>query len=250
MSSIINPFAEEEKALETKIDSAADDGLKVIINETEREERWKQRRIGKMTSSNFDNLMKVKKNGRMALKSGIDYLIEIVHQRETGVDSEYVSNANFRWGHDHEEEAHLYYKKVTGIPMFSGTNDFKDILFVDDILKGVGDSPDGRTADGKGTAEYKCPINGANHLRNMVLTSFNDTNAYFWQVMGHMLDPKVEWCDFVSFDPRYPDGHPNKIKILRTYRKDVLEPIARLTQRLKYFNDLIEEGEIEEILNL
>ena len=194
--------------------------------------------------------MALKKNGNIKLKAGVDYLLEIMHQKETGEDSNFASAPAMRWGNEHEQEAHDYYRKVTDIDMKSGTYDFDDILFVDDIIEGVGDSPDGRTLDGKGVAEYKCPYNGANHLRNCTLETFNDTNDYFWQVIGHLLDPKVEWCDFVSFDPRYPDGHKHKIKILRVYRKDVLPRVAFLKEKLEMYVRAINSGDIEFIINL
>lgn len=247
---MINPFEEEEKALDNLLDKSISEESKLMLDDAEREIRWKQRRIGKITSSALPDIMDLNKKGCIRSKKGIDYLLEKMHQIETGEDANFISAPAMRWGHEHEEEAHEYYRKVTGIDMKSGTYGFDDILFVDDVLDGFGDSPDGRTPDGKGIAEYKCPYNGANHLRNCALESFNDTNAYFWQVMGHLLDPKIEWCDFVSFDPRYPDGHQNKIKILRVYRKDVLPRLTFLQERLEMYINIVRSGDIETILNL
>lgn len=250
MTEKVNPLADFERDLDVHIDSLTDDGQREQLRIAQREEKWKQKRIGKITSSNFPKILKFTKTGRIASKIGIDYLLEILHQKETGEDTPQVFAKAMQWGNDYEAEAHEYYRKVSGIDMLSGTYGFEDILFIDNIIEGIGDSPDGRTADGKGTAEYKCPYIGANHLRNCALTSFNDTNVYFWQVMGHMLDPKIEWCDFVSFDPRYPDGHPHKIKILRTYRKDVLPRIEFLKKYLENYVSVIKTGSVEEILKL
>ena len=117
----------------------------------------KEKRIGKITSSNLNNLMELNKQGRLRLKSGIDYLLEIQHQKETGCDSEEVFAKAFKWGNAFEEEALYYYNKVTGNNVISGTYGFDEVLFVDNIIEGFGDSPDGVTEDRKGVIEIKCP---------------------------------------------------------------------------------------------
>lgn len=246
----MNPFEEFENSLSAKVAYSATELDTIQIEAIEREQRWKKRRIGKITSSNLDKLMNFSKDGRIKTKAGIDYLLEIKHQIETGCESESVTAAAFRWGKLYEQEAHEYYRKVTGIDMLSGTNDFKEILFIDNILDGFGDSPDGKTIDGKGVVEYKCPYNGANHLRNCALSIYSDSEDYFNQCIGHLVDPEVEWCDFVSYDPRYPDGHPNKIKIIRINRVDVESKIDFLKEKLEKWIKVLRNGNLIEIFNL
>ena len=239
-------FDEFEQDIENKIDSEISEVASLEAQNAEKEARWKEKRIGKITSSNLNNLMELNKQGRLRLKSGVDYLLEIQHQKETGCDSENVFAQAFKWGKAFEEEALYYYNKVTGNNVISGTYGFDEVLFVDNIIEGFGDSPDGVTEDRKGVVEIKCPYNGANHLRNCALDSYHDGCDYFWQCLGHMIDPQVEWCDFVSYDPRYADGHPNKIKIIRINRADVLGRIEMLKEKIIFWIDCINNGTILE----
>ena len=232
-------FDEFEQDLENKIDSEVSEVASLEEQNAEKEARWKQKRIGKITSSNLDKLMNLTKDGRIKTKAGIDYLLEIQHQKDTGCDSEEVFAKAMQWGKALEEEALFYYNKVTGNNVISGTHGFDEVLFVDNIIEGFGDSPDGVTADRKGVVEIKCPYNGSNHLRNCALQSYHDGCDYFWQCMGHMIDPQVEWCDFVSYDPRYEDGHPDKIKIIRINRSDVQSRIDILTEKIKFWIECI-----------
>ena len=228
-------FDDFEKKLQDSVDSNESEESKASAQAAERESRWKQKRIGKITSSNLDKLMNLTKDGRIKTKAGIDYLLEIQHQKDTGCDSEEVFAKAMQWGKALEEEALFYYNKITGNNVISGTHGFDEVLFVDNIIEGFGDSPDGVTADRKGVVEIKCPYNGSNHLRNCALQSYHDGCDYFWQCMGHMIDPQVEWCDFVSYDPRYEDGHPDKIKIIRINRSDVQSRIDILTEKIKFW---------------
>lgn len=217
------------------------------IEVDERLERWKQKRIGLITSSCLPNMMKLDKSGHCSQKTGIDYLLEIMHQRQTGIDAQESFAKAFEWGHRYEEEALDYYNKCTGINAISGTSGFYDILFRTPIA-GFGDSPDGTTEDETGVIEIKCPYNAANHLRNCALNAYHDKLDYFWQLMGHMIYDKVQWCDFVSYDPRYEDGHPNKIKIIRINRSDVQTRIDQLVSKITWWNELIENGDITKII--
>lgn len=212
-----------------------------------RTEEWKQKRIGKITASELPKLMNFDKTGHIKTNTGINYLLEIAHQRQTGCDEQDVYAKAFEWGHAYEEEALEYYNKVTGNSVISGTYGDGPILFREPI-EGFGDSPDGVTEDEEGVVEIKCPYTGASHLRNCALTVYHDKLDYFWQMMGHMIYDKVKWCDFVSYDPRYEDGHPNKIKIIRINREDVQSRIDELTAKLMYWNELINEGDITKII--
>lgn len=239
-------FDDFEKKLQDSVEENESEESKASAQAAERENRWKQKRIGKITSSNLDKLMNLTKDGRIKTKAGIDYLLEIQHQKDTGCDSEEMFAKAMQWGKALEEEALYYYNKIAGNNVISGTHGFDEVLFVDNVIKGFGDSPDGVTADRKGVVEIKCPYNGANHLRNCALQSYHDGCDYFWQCMGHMIDPQVEWCDFVSYDPRYEDGHPDKIKIIRINRSDVQSKIDILTEKIKFWIECINKRSILE----
>ena len=240
-------FSDFEKKLNQSVTENIPEVEKVQEDENQRILEWKQKRIGKITSSELPKLMNFDKSGHVKTKAGIDYLLEVMHQRQTGKDEQEVFAKAMQWGHEYEEEALEYYNKVTGIGAISGTYGDGPILFREP-LHGFGDSPDATTSDNVGVVEIKVPYNGANHLRNCALTVYHDKLEYFWQIMGHMIDDRVKWCDFVSYDPRYEDGHPNKIKIIRINKEDVKSRIDFLIQKINYWNNLINEGDITKII--
>ena len=241
-----NLFGDFVQDLETSVNDVPESD-RVETEAAERVERWKSKRIGKITSSNLPDLMKLDKAGHCSQKKGIDYLLEVMHQRQTGVDAQESFAKAFEWGHLYEEEALDYYNKVTNSNVLSGTYGFDEILFREPLY-GFGDSPDGVTPDGMGVVEIKCPYNSANHLRNCSLTAYHDKLDYFWQIMGHMIDNSVQWCDFISYDPRYEDGHPNKMKILRIKKDDVKARIDQVINKIGWWNDLIDNGDITKII--
>ena len=93
----MNEFEQYEEELVAKVKDSATEYDKAIEADLEREQRWKQRRIGKITSSMLPKLLDTNKNGTLK-KAGIDYLLEIMHQRETGCGSEEVFAKAMTWG--------------------------------------------------------------------------------------------------------------------------------------------------------
>ena len=241
-----NPFASFENTLEEETKKNIPQYEEVQEEESERITEWKQKRIGKITSSELPKLMNRKRNGGIG-KTGTDYLLEVMHQRQTGEDEQPAFAKAFEWGHQYEEEALEYYNSVTNQKCISGTYGDGPILFRTH-LPGFGDSPDAVTPDNEGVVEIKCPYNAANHLRNCVLTAYHDKLEYFWQIIGHMIDDRVKWVDFVSYDPRYKDGNSLKIKIIRINRSDVAGRLEECKDRIIYLNRLIDEGDINKIL--
>ena len=101
-------FDEFEKKLQDSVEENESEESKASAQAAERESRWKQKRIGKITSSNLDKLMNLTKDGKIKTKAGIDYLLEIQHQKDTGCDSEEVYAKAMQWGKALEEEALFY----------------------------------------------------------------------------------------------------------------------------------------------
>ena len=65
----------------------------------------------------------------------------------------------------------------------------------------AGASPDGLLGT-DGVLEIKCP-NPATHARTLL--SKKPDAKYVTQMMWQMACAGRQWCDFVSFDPRFPD---------------------------------------------
>ena len=67
-------------------------------------------------------------------------------------------------------------------------------------LKWVGGSPDGFVGD-DGMVEFKCPTSGT-HIKTL-LGAECEHRA---QIQGLLWVTGRQWCDFVSYDPRLPEG--------------------------------------------
>jgi len=113
-----------------------------------------------------------------------------------------------QWGVETEHQARAAYEVTTG--------DFvEQIAFVDHpSIVNFGCSPDGLVGD-EGLIEIKCP-NTATHLE--YLETDAPPKKYFIQMQAQMAVTGRKWCDFVSFDPRLPDGL--ELLIVRVNRDD------------------------------
>jgi len=88
-------------------------------------------------------------------------------------------------------------------------------------------SPDGLVND-DGLVEIKCP-NTATHID--FLLSGKIPAKYIKQMQWQMACTDRQWCDYVSFDPRLPEGL--QIKVIRVYHDD--EMIDNLTDDINGF---------------
>ena len=79
----------------------------------------------------------------------------------------------------------------------------------------VGVSPDGLVGK-PGLVEIKCPASQAKRLA--ALPQRAHAAEYRWQVQGQLWVAEREWCDVVSYDPRYPEGL--QIAITRVFRDE------------------------------
>jgi len=218
------------------------------INEVEKLARWKARRAKKLTASICPNLMKGGRDKNVAWgETSKSELLAVYHERVTGKERISLDLPQFRWGHENEPLAFAYYKQHYN-PRARYSMDFDDILFFEPF-PGFGVSPDSVTYDDnsilEGISEIKCPENGVNHLKYCLITGFSKGDDYYYQLIGQFLTG-CKWIDFVSFDPRFPDGHAQKMHVVRLLRENYLFDIVALENRLKIadmaINKAIEEG--------
>jgi hypothetical protein len=97
-------------------------------------------------------------------------------------------------GIDTETEAKTAYEFVTGSTV-------EDVGFVDHPTVAMsGASPDGLIGN-DGMIEIKCP-NSATHLATLRGASID--GKYIKQMQWQMACTGRQWCDFASYDPRFP----------------------------------------------
>ena len=156
---------------------------------------WLKARVGKVTASRFGDVLDRLKNGKPGARRTA-YLWEVVIERLTGQPAQHYASAAMRWGTEQEAYARLAYEAATGaIVAETGFHHHP-------TLEGVGGSPDGLVGD-DGCVEIKCPWNSAHHLACWLDEMPADHTP---QVQGIPWILGRQWCDFVSFDPRMPEG--------------------------------------------
>jgi hypothetical protein len=222
---------------------------KLIVTDLAKKERWKAKRVGKITASTLPDLMKGGKGvpwGETSKK----VLYPIKYERRTGLTREHNDNIyQFKFGHENEPRAIAWLKR-NGYPDIKCSDDFEDIIF-NQPFEGFGDSPD-FTGD-KIVGEIKCHLDqGKIEKYRDELTVIHDKHENYYQFIGHFIgDPEAEACLFVSYDAYADDAH-----VVKMYRKDHLVNIDKVIARIKDANKVLDAaiagettiGEINEYL--
>ena len=181
-------------------------------------QEWLALRSGKVTASKAADVM-----SSITTAGYRNYLADLVVERLTGNKTESFINAAMQWGVDQEPLARAEYEVKTG-------NFVDQIAFVDHpTIVNFGCSPDGLVGD-DGLIEIKCP-NTATHIDYVMQDKV--PTKYIPQIQCQLAVTGRKWCDFVSFDPRLPDGL--QILIVRLERDD--EYIEKLEARVVKFLD-------------
>lgn len=153
---------------------------------------WFAARMGKVTASRISDVIAKTKSGYSTSRE--NYCVELALERLTGNRQESFSNDAMKWGTETEPLARAAYEARTG-------------AIVDEVgmvphptIDRTGASPDG-LIDADGLLEIKCP-NSATHAKTLL--SKKPDAKYITQMTWQMICTGRQWCDFVSFDPRFP----------------------------------------------
>lgn len=187
---------------------------------------WQKVRLGKVTGSRFDDLMH-KGRGGAASKTTESYMVELLSEIVTGLPADEIKAKPLEWGKKHEPSARACYS-------MDHSGRIKQVAFIDHPTQPrCGFSPDGLIGD-DGILEIKCPFTSKVHLKTILTNQVPD--EYYWQVQGGLWVTGRQWCDFVSFDPRCPDGL--NTWVVRAFREN--SDIADLSERVQKFVDQLE----------
>jgi hypothetical protein len=165
----------------------------IVLCKDQRTPDWYAARIGRLTGSCAGDMLARIKSGEAAARR--DLRLRLACERLTGESQEdvYVSKEMQR-GIDREADAFAAYEARTG-------NLVQRVGFLAHDTLQAGCSPDGQVGAYSGIVELKVP-KSATHLRYIkagVLPS-----DYVGQVMHNLWITGAQWCDFVSFDDRFP----------------------------------------------
>jgi putative phage-type endonuclease len=189
---------------------------------------WFQQRVGKATASRIKDIVAKTKTGASASRK--NYAVELALERLTGSKKEGFTNAAMQHGIDHEPYAKLAYENRTGQLI-------QDVGFIDHpIIAMSGASPDGFPGDG--LIEIKCP-NSATHLDNLLRGSADPD--YLPQMYWQMAVTGRPWCDFVSFDPRFPEHLQLAIYRVNTDAQKIKELENEVSQFLTEVDLIVEK---------
>jgi predicted phage-related endonuclease len=165
-----------------------------IIDAPQRSEQWYAARAGRLTGSAAGDMLATIKTGEAAARR--DLRTKLVVERLTGQPQEdgFV-NAAMQWGMDKEADAFAAYEAHSG-------NVVRRTGFLSHLHLMAGCSLDGDVDDFAGVVEIKCPMS-ATHFG--YLKAKGVPSKHMPQILHNLWITGAAWCDFVSFDPRFPE---------------------------------------------
>ncbi len=167
-----------------------------IHTDDQRSPEWFQSRVGRVTGSRAADVLATIKSGEAAARR--DYRAQLVCERLTGLPQEGdFINAAMTWGIEQEANAFAAYEGLTG-QLVRRTG----FLAATDLM--VGCSLDGDVDDFAGIVEIKCP-KSATHLDYLKLPIEAIPTRHLPQMVHNLWVSGAQWCDFVSYDPRFPE---------------------------------------------
>jgi predicted phage-related endonuclease len=205
-----------------------------VLNAPQRSVEWFAARAGRLTGSAAKDMLAQIKTGEAAARR--DLRVKLVVERLTGIPQEdsYV-NADMQWGIDQEENAFAAYEAQTGIVVRR-----TGFLCADGLM--VGCSLDGDVDNFTGIVELKCP-KSATHLS--YLREPRAPTNHLAQIRHNLWVTGAQWCDFASYDPRFPEHlrlfvvRVPRVEIdLLAYSKQAEAFLAEVDAELEYVNGL------------
>jgi YqaJ-like viral recombinase domain len=184
-------------------------------------EAFLQARCGSLGASKIRVALATLKRSGERTKEALDLMYEIAAERLTGVPAKRV-NAMW-WGAQHEDEARASYAFLTNLAVV------KVGPIAHPTIEGAHASPDSLVGD-DGGLEIKCPTSST-HLQTLLADAVPEDHLP--QIQWNMACAQRAWWDFVSYDPRFPDGL--QFFIRRVERDE--EAIARMEAEARDFLD-------------
>ena len=199
---------------------------------------WFAQRCGKATASRISDIVAKTKSGYSTSRA--NYMAQLVVERMTNQVAESYTNAAMEWGTEQEPFARAAYEGKTGILV-----DEVGAIDHPTILKSAA-SPDGLVVDidngSLGCLEIKCP-NTAQHISTLLGEEV--AKKYYDQMQWQMACTGRYWCDFVSYDPRMPEGLQLFVKrvsrndtYLAELEVEVVQFLAEVDDKVNKLNQL------------
>ena len=191
----------------------------VVVTDEQRTPAWYQARVGKLTGTCAADMLTTIKSGEAAARRHLR--ARLVAERLSGQSQEdsYISK-DMQRGCDLEADAICAYELRRDVVV-------QPVGFIAHPDLQAGCSPDGQVDGFTGLVEVKCPKT-ATHIR--YLREQTVPRDYLHQITHNLWITGAAWCDFVSYDPRLPEG--GQLFIRRVLRGDVDLTAYELAVRL------------------
>jgi len=195
-------------------------------------EAWKLLKVGKVSASRMADLLAKTKSGASASRA--KYMAQLLCERMTGQPTEFFTTAAMQRGTEIEPIARAAYEA-------ENLTSVEQIAWVEHpTIPFSGCSPDGLVGE-HGLIEIKCK-EIHNHLDSILNDRIDPDHQA--QMMWQMCVTGRQWCDYVCFDDRAPEGlqlfvkrlHRDEEKIknmedeVRTFLKDLENMIQKLNE--------------------
>ena len=201
---------------------------------------WFAARLGRVTASRVADVVAKTKTGDSASRG--NYMAQLVIERLTNKQEESYSNDFMDWGNLQEPFARAAYEAATNV-------------LVDEVgmithprIEMSGASPDGLVGD-DGLVEIKCPKT-ATHIETLL--SKTVPGKYNIQMQWQMACTDRSWCDFVSFDPRMPEGLqmflkrvPRDDALIKTLEDEVIKFLKEVDSKLEQLTNQLKEANVQ-----
>ena len=208
-----------------------------VIEAEQRSPAWFAARLGRLTGSRAGDMLATIKSGEAAARR--DLRMQLVCERLTGqLQEDAFVNVAMQRGIDCEPLAFAAYEALTG-QMVQRTG------FCAHSVHQAGCSLDGHVGDFDGLIELKCP-KSATHLR--YLRAGTVPAEHLAQITHNLWITGAAWCDFVSFDDRFPtnlhffrarvDREPQAIAAYEASALRFLAEIETETSAVATMNDI------------
>lgn len=195
----------------------------------ERQKSWLAQRHGKFTASSFHKMFTAKY--ALSQSATATTYVKEKAAETLGAFNEQANSASLRWGNDHEAEAIEAYRNKTGNPV----DELRGFV---QISEHVGCTPDGFVLnaafeDTNKIVQIKCPYTVQKHVEYLTYKTAahlkENSKEYYVQVQFEMYVTGSDFCDFVSYDKRFPE--PQQLAVLTVPRDD--EMIEKIKDALK-----------------
>ena len=181
-------------------------------------DEWKAERVGKVTASKLIDIIDRTKSGSFTAKRNA-YASQLAIERISGQPYTFTPSSSMDWGTKMEPEARNAYRET----VFEEVNEVGFIPHPSIIDAGA--SPDGLVGD-DGLVEIKCP---ESHTHIGYVLDGQVPEKYIPQMQWQMACTGRQWCDFVSYDSRCPEGL--RLFVKRLERDDIYISTAEETVR-------------------